>query len=199
MRVLISGFEPFGAHKLNPTLLLINELNAGKIRFPSSMTVDSIILPVTFENAYTTLKERINLFNPDVVMSFGLASGRSEINLETLAVNTIHADIKDNNGIQPRDVSISESGPDHFQSTLPLFGLEGALKKDNIPVKFSNSAGKYVCNYLFYKLMEDNQDSGRLCGFIHVPLLPEQATTEPSMSLEDLKKALSVMLEYINY
>jgi pyroglutamyl-peptidase len=95
---------------------------------------------------------------------------------------------------------ISPTGAESYISSLPLSGIEGALKDEMIPVKVSNSAGLFVCNYLFYRLMETNQDTERLCGFIHVPLLPEQAkNNEPTMEFESLKRALSVILEYIDY
>lgn len=199
MRVLISGFEPFGGHKLNPTSLLIEELKAGRVQHPDSFVVETVLLPVTFEAAFVRLNSAIEQFNPDVVMCFGQAAGRTEINIENIAKNVINAEIKDNDGVQPVNVRISDSGPDVFPSTLPVQGLEGALQKAQIPVKLSNSAGEYVCNFLFYKLMEANQDTRRLCGFIHIPLLPEQTTDKPSMPLETLKKALSVMLNYIEY
>lgn len=199
MRVLISGFEPFGGHKLNPTSLLIDELKAGRIQHPDTFVIETVLLPVTFENAFQKLNSAIEHFNPDVVICLGQAAGRAEINLESIAKNNINADIKDNAGVQPQNVKISEEGPEIYNSTLPIQGLEGALKNAEIPVKLSNSAGEYVCNFLFYRLMEANQDTERLCGFVHVPLLPEQTTDKPTMSLETMKRALSVMLNYIDY
>lgn len=199
MRVLISGFEPFGGHRLNPTALLIDEFNADRIPYPATFEIQTILLPVTFEDAFRRLNLSIEKFNPDVVLCFGLAAGRAEINLEFIAQNIIDAEIQDNAGVQPKNMTINESGPEMYHSTLPVQGLEGALDQAGIPVKISNSAGKYVCNYLFYRLMDSNQDTERLCGFIHVPLLPEQTNDKPTLSLESLKKALAVMLEYIDY
>lgn len=200
MRVLISGFAPFGGRTINPTALLIEALNNHEIPYPSELEVKGIILPVTFEDSYIELKKYVDSFNPDVVISFGQAGGRAAIELENLAVNKIKADIQDNAGKMPSEQLINPIGADSYFSTLPIQGLEGALKDAGLPVKVSNSAGLFVCNYLFYRLMEENQTTFRLCGFIHVPLLPEQATqNEPSLPLSDLKKALSVLLNYINY
>lgn len=162
--------------------------------------VEPILLPVTFNDAYKVLEKKINEFNPDVILCFGLGAGRDSIELETRAENKINATMPDNLGQQPFETPITENGPEFYFSTLPLQGLEGALQKRNIPVKTSNSAGNFVCNYVFYKLMESNQDTERLCGFIHVPLLPDQAKDgEPSLSLETLFEAVSAMLTYINY
>lgn len=200
MRVLISGFEAFGGRDINPTALLIEALQNNEISFPVKMMVDQILLPVTFEDSFDVLNEKIRVFNPDIIIAFGQAAKRSAIELETVALNKIDADITDNSGVQPKDQLISELGEESYLSTLPIQGIEAALKNAGLPVNFSNSAGSYVCNYLFYRLMETNQDTLRLCGFIHVPLLPEQAKEdEPSLPLHELKRALTVILNYIDY
>lgn len=200
MKVLVSGFEAFGEREMNPTSLLVAALKRNEIPVPDGMTVDQILLPVTFSEAFEVLQERIDEFNPDVVMSLGLASKRGTIDLETTALNRIHAEIPDNLGLRPQNTLINPAGPPCYLSTLPLQGFEGALVSAGIPVKSSNSAGEYVCNYLFYRLMETNQDSLRLCGFIHFPLLDEQARPgETGLSYGDMKRALAIMLNYLRY
>jgi pyroglutamyl-peptidase len=200
MRVLVSGFTPFGGRSVNPTSILIGALERGEISYPGELEVEGMILPVTFEDSYVVLRKKIELYNPDVVIAFGQAAGRSSIELESIAVNLIDAEISDNKNVRPIQQKITPHGPETYLSTLPLGGIEGALKESGVPVSISSSAGTYVCNYLFYKLMEENQETLRLCGFIHVPLLPEQALSgEPSLPFEELKRALSVILHYINY
>ena len=191
---------PFGGRTLNPTAMIIDALEAGEISHPESMKIEQILLPVTFMESFEVLQKKIREFNPDVIICFGQAAGRDAINLESVALNILDADIPDNLGEMPQKQMINHLGKQSYLSTLPLFGIEGALKDNKISVKISNSAGTYVCNYLFYRLMETNQDTLRLCGFIHVPLLPEQAKEgEPTMSLDELKKAVMVILNYINY
>jgi pyroglutamyl-peptidase len=200
MKVLISGFAPFGGRDLNPSALLIEALENKQIEIPEGLKVDQILLPVTFEQSFHVLQKKINEFNPDVVIAFGMASTRDSIELENLAVNKIDADLADNLGSQPREQMVNHLGEPSYLSTLPLQGIEGALKDAGLPVKMSNSAGTFVCNYLFYRLMETNQETLRLCGFIHVPQLPEQAKPgEPSLPFSDLMKAIQVILDYINY
>jgi pyroglutamyl-peptidase len=200
MRILVSGFTPFGGRDVNPTALLIEAIANREIEHPKELVVESVLLPVTFEDSWSILKTKINQFNPDVVISLGQAAGREAIEIESIAVNQINADITDNKGEQPQNKIISDSGPEKYISTLPIFGIEGALKQEGLPVRISNSAGTFVCNYVFYRLMEENQDTQRLCGFIHVPLLPEQARNdEPYLAIGDMKRAISVILNYINY
>lgn len=192
MRVLISGFEAFGGNKVNPTALLVDALQNHDIEIPPELSVDQVLLPVTFEDSFRVLQDKINSFNPDMVISFGLAAKRENIELESLAVNKIHAEIQDNAGKAPQNDVINAEGPDSFLSTLPIQGIAGALQEAGFPVKVSNDAGNFVCNYLFYRLMETNQDTERLCGFIHVPDLE-------TLSFGDLLKATSVILNYIKY
>jgi pyroglutamyl-peptidase len=200
MRVLISGFEPFGGREVNPTALLVDALKNREIEIPKELILDQILLPVTFEKSFEVLQDKINSFNPDIVIAFGLAAKRAHIELENVAVNKIHADIKDNDGVDPQNRRINESGVETYFSTLPIQGITAALQSAGLSAKISNDAGNFVCNYLFYRMMETNQDTLRLCGFIHVPLLPEHAgEDEASLSYSDLLKAVSVILEYIKY
>lgn len=198
MRILVSGFEAFGGHEVNPTALLIASLYKNEIPYPKGMEIEGIVLPVTFEYSYELLKEKIEAFNPDVVISLGLAEKRMAIEIESLAVNKIHAPIPDNKGLMPQNQLISAHGPEGYHSTLPLQGIEGALKASGVTVTISNSAGHFVCNDLFYRLMADNQESQRLCGFIHVPLVKEQSPEAP-LFFSELQQALSVIFHYLDY
>jgi pyroglutamyl-peptidase len=200
MRVLISGFEPFAGREINPTEKLVDSIKKNEIHYPNEMTLESILLPVRFSNSYELLKNKVEEFNPDIILAFGLASGRSSIELEEIAVNTIQSHIPDNAGIIISNTPINPTGAEFYNSTLPIRGMEAELRKEGLAVNLSNSAGTFVCNYLFYRMMEENQNTRRLCGFIHVPLLPEQVKDQaPSISMEELKKSVSIILNYINY
>jgi pyroglutamyl-peptidase len=124
MRVLISGFEPFGGRDINPTSLIVDALKNKDIQIPTDLTVEYILLPVTFESAFHVLQYKINSFNPDVVISFGQAAKSDSIRLENLAINEINADIKDNAGAQPQKEMINHLGAPSYLSTLPLLGIE---------------------------------------------------------------------------
>ncbi len=200
MKVLISGFEPFGEEEVNPTAEVISSLVAKEIKIPHGLMVDQVLLPVTFKDSFRVLEAKINEFNPDVVICLGVASKRSTIDLESMAVNTIHTTIPDNNGMKLENEVITAGGPHQYLSTLPLQGIEGALQKAGLPVSGSTDAGTYVCNYVFYKLMETNQDTFRLCGFIHVPQSPRKTKENAKgLPLSDLFMAIEVILEYIDY
>jgi pyroglutamyl-peptidase len=193
MRVFISGFGPFGDHEVNPTSLLINALKNGEITFSDELLIETVTLPVNFEESYEVFKNISDSFNPDVVIAMGLGPDREAIELELIAHNKIHAKIRDNLGEKPEHQVINPKGPLSYLSTLPLAGMEGVLKNNGVPVKISNDAGTFVCNYIFYRMMEDNQETERLCGFIHFPPLKGE------LNFDQQKKALQLILDYIKY
>jgi pyroglutamyl-peptidase len=195
MKVLISGFQTFGAHSLNPTTLLVEAIQNHQVQVPSGIILDSLILPVTFDTSFDVLQKKIQTFSPDIVLSFGLAGRRDSIELERVAINCMDAYIPDNEGEQPRDEVIDPQGETAYFSTLPIRDLEAALKKENIPSRISNSAGTYVCNFLFYKLMKSQLGTKIKCGFIHVPCIPEQKEKGASMPFDVIVKGLETMLK----
>ena len=214
MRILISGFEAFGGDTINPTHLLIEELQGGRIAIPPETIIDTLLLPVGFENAFEVLRARIEKFRPDVVLALGQAGGRDAIEFERVAINLIDAEVPDNNGLQPQGVPIDPEGPVAFFSTLPVRELADDVIANGISARISNSAGLYVCNFLFYKLQhylsktvsgpDDSNDfngSNVRSGFIHFPYLPEKAVKHPagtaSMPLETMKRALAVIVTTI--
>ena len=195
-KLLISGFEAFGAQAINPTQLVVEAISRNEITVPSQLELHSLLLPVTFNDAFKILENEIKSIQPDVIICLGQAGGRAHIELERVAINILDADIPDNKGHQPRDLKIDEDGETAYFSTLPLRHLERALQEARIPVKISNSAGTYVCNFLFYRLMKSLIESRIKAGFIHVPYLPEQAPAGvPSMEWETLQRATKVLIE----
>lgn len=209
-RILVSGFEAFGGAAINPTARLcaaLAEQLGGdaanpRISLPAHAKVRPVLLPVTFDQAYEKLKAEIDAFDPHVVLSLGQAGGRDAIELERVAINVIDADIPDNSGALIQDRAVSEQGREAYFSSLPLRELLQALKAAQIPARISNTAGTYVCNFLFYRMMEEQSQSQgkrqRRCGFVHVPYLPEQVTGKPdtpSMPIETMIRALGVLIE----
>ena len=64
-KVLISGFEPFGGAKLNPSELLVAELK--RIEF-KNLELSTVILPVEFDRASDVLLRKVNELKPEMVL-----------------------------------------------------------------------------------------------------------------------------------
>ena len=194
-KVLVSGFEPFGGAKLNPSELLVAELK--RIEF-ENLELSTVILPVEFDRASEILLRTIREEKPAVVIAFGQAEGRTAINLEKVAINLDDARIPDNAGDRRENQVIDEGGKDRYLSTLPIEAMVEAMKSGGYPAEISLSAGAFVCNHIFYALQKELQGSGIRSGFVHLPLVSQQAAEFPgkfTMELNEMVKAAKAALE----
>ncbi len=198
MKILISGFQAFAGDDVNPTQGLIEKILKGESKFPSHLVVRGVVLPVLYSQAFAQLKACAQEFDPNVIVALGQANGRSaDIEIERVAINCQASEIADNSG-EVRDQAVDPLGPPAYFSTLPIDRLLNSLKSCGVRASISNSAGTYVCNSLFYQLQDWTLRSTRKSGFIHVPLLPEQALRRgpavPSMELAEMTRALGEVI-----
>lgn len=196
MRVLLTGFEPFGGEQLNPSWLAVQGVPA----LVPHLDIICHQLPTVFGAALEELRVAIEEHEPQVVICTGQAGGRSAISLERVAINLMDARIPDNAGQQPIDEAILKGAPAAYFTTLPVKRLRQRLVHEGIPAEVSYTAGTFVCNDIFYGLMHDltTRYTGLIGGFVHVPYLPEQVAArcwEPSMSLSTITRALAILAE----
>lgn len=185
-KVLLSGFEPFGGSRLNPSQLLVEALSQSSI---DGVELATIVLPVEFERATELLLAKIKDFNPDVVIAFGQSEGRKAITPEKIAINLDNARMADNSGDQRQNRAIDPHGNDGYFTTLPVEKMIEAITSAGIPAEPSLSAGTFVCNHVFYQLQKALKDTETKSGFVHVPLVLEQSPEfpgQPTMALEEL-------------
>ncbi|KAI7264901.1 hypothetical protein KC345_g8686 [Hortaea werneckii] len=198
MKILITGFEPFGGEPINPSLEAVKRLDnriAGAELIKRS-------LPVVFQKAVEQLTGYIEEDRPDVVICIGQAGGVSGITVERIAVNLMDASIADNKGYQPEDVPVIAGGPNAYFSSLPVKKIVERIKDNGLPAVLSNSAGTYVCNNTMYGLLHHIEQH---CpdvrgGFIHVPYIPEQVLDKPgkaSMAPGDIVRAIGYAIEAV--
>ncbi|MBO4886756.1 MAG: pyroglutamyl-peptidase I [Firmicutes bacterium] len=201
MKILITGFQPFGGDVVNPAWEAVKAL-------PERLDDVKIIkaeIPVVFGEAFEAVRRAI-LMNTcpgqggelpcdqqceklAAVICVGQAGGRSGITPEKIAINFNDAAIPDNAGNEPENELIRPDGPDGYFSTLPVTAMVDAMRKTGIPANLSLSAGAYVCNNVFYELMDylaagkligddhisaEGGSGSALGGFIHVPFSAEQ-------------------------
>ena len=186
-RFSITGFEPFGKFSQNPSELIVREL-ANKT-FDKCL-VDTLVLPVSFQNSATIIKQWLNDHHPyDYIISFGLANSRQCLSLERIGINCMDASKPDNDNVLPQDLPIDPAGPPAIFSTLPIKMMKTCLgETTEIPIKISNSAGTYVCNTLLYTTLNEISKKGlsTKCGFIHLPspqLMPHKDIVSVAITL----------------
>lgn len=198
MKILITGFDPFGGENINPALEAVKKL-------PDTILNSEIIkleIPTVFRKSLETIEENIINHKPDVVISVGQAGGRFGVTPERVAINIDDARIKDNEGNQPIDISIFEDGEAAYFSNLPIKAMVKEMMDNEIPASVSNTAGTFVCNHVMYGILYliDKKYPNIRGGFIHVPYIPSQVTTKPnmpSMSIDDISKGLELSLKAI--
>jgi pyroglutamyl-peptidase len=199
MNILLTGFEPFGGETVNPSWEVARVLHGQRV---ASAIVQARRLPVSFDGAPRALAQALAECRPALVVALGQASGRSEISIERVAVNLIDARIADNAGERPLDVPVLAGAPAGYFSTLPVKAMRDALRAAGHPAGLSLSAGAFVCNQVFFELQHRLAGQGVRSGFIHLPVLPEQAArvhpSVPSMGLaaqvDAIRLALAVAL-----
>ncbi|WP_042285367.1 pyroglutamyl-peptidase I [Citrobacter sedlakii] len=194
--VLITGFEPFGGEKINPSWEVVSRLDNAIIR---GCRVVARQLPCVFGESLSVLNAAIDALSPALVLAVGQAGGRSDITVERVAINVDDARIADNKGQQPVDMPIVIDGPAAWFSTLPIKAMVSAMREAGVPASVSQTAGTFVCNHVMYGLLHKLSGlSDVKGGFIHIPYLPQQAAAHPgapSMAAETVRQALEIAIE----
>ncbi|MBD1557603.1 pyroglutamyl-peptidase I [Vibrio sp. S9_S30] len=192
--VLITGFEPFGGAAINPALEAVKQLEGRALKGGRIVTC---AVPVVRYESVDVVKKAIQTHNPDIVITVGQAAGRDAITPERVAINLDDFRIPDNGGLQPIDEPVVAGGPDAYFSTLPIKAICQTLSEHDIPATVSNTAGTYVCNHLFYGVQHFLAKSNTRHGFVHIPLLPEQAEelNMPGMPLNTIIEGLVLMAQ----
>lgn len=173
MKILVTGFTPFGGESVNPSWEAVK-------RLPDRIGEAELIkheIPTEFNASGAVLHELLEQLRTDAVLCVGQYGGANCIRVERVAVNLRDARIADNAGKQPTDEPVVSGGPNAYFATVPTRRIVDALREQNIPVQLSYSAGTFVCNNLLYCALHERAQSypAMRCGFVHVPYLPEQA------------------------
>jgi pyroglutamyl-peptidase len=192
--VVLTGFEPFGGDRFNPSGEIARQLDGAII---AAHKVTGAVLPCVFGIATTELNGLLELYRPVLVICLGLAAGRTAITPEAIAVNLVDARIADNHGQQPVNEPVVPGAPASYRSRLPITAIAQALQAHAIPAEVSQSAGTFVCNHLFYGLMHAlaQARSSISAGFIHIPALSSGAAGQPGLPLDVMTAGIALAIE----
>lgn len=191
MKVLVTGFDPFGGEPINPAW---EAVKAMKDTIAGAEIV-KMQIPTVVGKSIKKIHQKMKELQPDLVISVGQAGGRFGVTPERVAINVTDARIPDNEGNQPIDEPIFPDGPAAYFSNLPVKAMVQAIKDAGYPSVLSNSAGTYICNHVMYGILYyiEKEFPNVRGGFIHVPYAPSQVVNKPStpsMALADITASL---------
>ncbi|MCX4268611.1 MAG: pyroglutamyl-peptidase I [Lachnospiraceae bacterium] len=198
MKILVTGFDPFGGETINPAIESVK-------RLPDEIAGAKIIkleIPTVCHKSLMVIDEAISEHNPDVVLSIGQAGGRADITVERIGINVDDCRIPDNEGNQIVDEPVFPDGPAAYFVNIPIKAMVKKIQERNIPASVSNSAGTFVCNHVVYGVRHiiETKYPGKKSGFIHIPFLPQQVIEKknmPSMALNMIVEGITAAVEAI--
>ncbi|TCD53726.1 pyroglutamyl-peptidase I [Alloscardovia theropitheci] len=201
-RVVICGFDQYEGVEKNPSRLVTEIITDEGIAFEgASVSVTSVLLPLSFAHAWPTLQQTLDAVEPHVILATGLKTHARTIALERCATNIIDASRPDIDDVQPKDIRINENGPAAYWTGLPLRDISKVLAKNDIPVTFSSDAGTFVCNSIFYELLEwTSHHKDTYAGFVSFPHVEKAVGYTKGMKLDIMVNAareiITATLEY---
>jgi len=202
MKLLLTGFEPFGASQVNPSEQVVRALAREKL---DGIELHTAILPVERVRGPQTLLDAVARVKPDAVVCLGQASRRMAIAIERVAINLMDYRIPDNAGEQIVDEPILRDAPAAYFCTLPVRAMYAAVRAAGIPAELSLSAGTFLCNQvtfvLLHHLAHAERKSHTRAGFIHLPALPAQVVARdeliPSMGVETMVAGVKAAIQAV--
>ncbi len=198
MKILVTGFDPFGGEPINPAIESVKKL-------PDNIAGAEIIkleIPTVRGKSLEKIEKAIQEHNPDIILSVGQAGGRFDITVERVGINMDDFRIPDNEGNQVIDEPVFSDGDNAYFVKLPVKAMVQNIQKNKIPASVSYTAGTFVCNHVLYGVLYfvEKKYKGKKSGFIHIPFLPEQVVDKrnmPSMELNTIVTGLTAAIEAI--
>jgi pyroglutamyl-peptidase len=197
MRLLLTGFEPFGGEAINPSAEAVRAIAAAP---PTGVQVTPLVLAVRGGVGLEVLAPAFEAGGYDAWLGLGQAGGRVALSVERVGINVLLD--RDEATAARQERAIVEGGPAAYFSQLPVHDLAAHIVASGVPAVVSNTAGTYLCNEVTYAMQHHlaGRASRRPSGFIHLPFLPEQAASRPgtpSMALDAQIAGARAAVEFI--
>jgi pyroglutamyl-peptidase len=198
VRVLITGFGPFPGAPFNPSAALAKAL--ARRRRPALADIERATH--VFATTYASVDRDLpKLFaqkqKPDVVLMFGVAGRRRQLCIETRARNAVSLLFPDASGHRPLRGIIRLGGPATRAGNAPFARLAGAAG-----TRLSRDAGSYLCNYVYWRALEQVRGTRPLMQFVHIPPVgtkpqPRRRSKRPPTLAQLLKPAEALLIALI--
>lgn len=204
MKILVTGFEPFGGETENASGVSVDMLR--EFAPSDGVRIATAILPVTWSGAGPALLRAVEEHRPDAVVAVGEAGGRTAVTPERWARNVGHGRIPDNAGGVRGAAPLAE-GPERLESRIDPSALAHAVRDAGIPAEISDDAGAFLCNAIFWTALHRTDLPA---AFIHVPAVrsrgsagigaetdPDHTPADSALSFDDLAHALAAAVHAV--
>jgi pyroglutamyl-peptidase len=166
--ILITGFGRFPGASYNPSGPLARAV--ARRRRPALDGVH-LILHI-FQTSYAAvdrdLPELLAAHKPDIVLMFGVGGRTPHVRIETRARNAKSILFPDVTGHRPEERSIVP-GALPARGRAPFARLLAATRSSRVPARLSRDAGRYLCNYVYWRALEASRSGTPLAQFVHIP------------------------------
>lgn len=168
LTVLITGFGPFPGAPFNPTAALAKSLARRRRPALSEIVRIAHVFPTSYAAVEHELPDLIARHRPDLMLLFGLAPRTPHLRIETRARNRRSTLCADVDGMHP-SMAIRAGGPAALVAQARQQPLSIAARTARVPARRSADAGKYLCNFAYWRALELGRNHGGLAQFVHVP------------------------------
>lgn len=218
LSVVISGFASYPDVERNPSQEVpkaFAEQGLGDepddVLDGVELSVNTVDLPVSFEEAWPKLKETLDATHPNIVIATGLKAAARGILLERCATNVIDTSRREAQGDIPGSRAevaegpmrkpVDPRGPAGFWTRLPLRAILDDFGSHGIPSALSSDAGTFLSNSVFYDLMHWSACQERvLSGFVSFPIITSEPHPRHGLSFEQQVEACRLVVrESVQY
>ncbi|XP_070541925.1 pyroglutamyl-peptidase 1-like [Ptychodera flava] len=163
--VVVTGFGPFGEHKVNASWQAVQELE--QIGLLNNVSLITKEMPVVYDDVKTIVPSIWKDQKPQLVIHVGVSGEAREITLEQLARNSGYCkhDIQKKT---PQSECCVDDGDECLQTKFDLQKVCDVINGANDKLKaiISTDPGRYLCEFSYYLSLHQNCSAAI---FVHVP------------------------------
>nr|CAI5828419.1 unnamed protein product [Callosobruchus analis] len=173
--VLVTGFGPFGEHKVNASWETVKAL-------PDTIHDIPIVkkeIPVVYGCVDSTVPSLWKQYNPLLVIHVGVSSSASKLTIEKCAHGSGYHRC-DAAGTRHTSNALQCNGPDCIYTEIDTDMIcEHLNSTGSVKSCTSCDAGRYLCEYIYYKSLSIDHTRSL---FIHVPPIDQPYSTKEMAS-----------------
>ncbi len=193
MKIVVTGFNPFGSFHVNSSEVLVRMLETSEVS--KTETIVTAVLKTEFDSAGDEISRLVRTIQPDAVFCTGMSDHDHCLRFEQVARNWNSCPDPDNAGNLRTGEPVIKNGPTCYRATLPYHAFRAALEREGIHSLLSEDAGGYVCNHVFYRACHEisQRQLKTRCGFVHLPSIKNNMD-QTGQPLDMIAHAITICL-----